>query len=212
MSDCGVCGNMRGFSMPNVESVTDTHDKYIGERETSPANPANPAAREARDLASIDADGFLALIAAIQAERGPLSLSGLREADAPEDWLPHLAGFYRAVAFLSRCQVRQSKGRWPSSYTLKHQAEVLAPHTYVANGVLIAAAIALELPWINGALKYGHGQNAEVGVIVPKALQSLEPRSHSGGGGVPKSWLSLPVGAAAAREKIALPSSGPKHP
>lgn len=135
----------------------------------------------------LSADEFLALIAAIQAEHGPISLSGLREADAPEDWLAHLAGFHRAVAFLSRCQLRQSKGRWPSSYTLKHQAEVLAPHTYVANGVLIAAAIALELPWINGALKYGHGQNAEVGVIVPKALQSLEPRSHSGGGGVPKS-------------------------
>lgn len=171
-----------------------------------------PTVRETHDLATIDADAFLELIAVIQAEHGPLSLSGLREADGAEDWLIHLAGFHRAVAFLSRCQVRQSKGRWPSSYGLKHQAEALPPHTYVPNGALIAAAIALGLPWINGRLKYRHGQNAEVGVIVPKAMQSLEPRPFGPATPSPsKSWLSLPVGAAAACEKITLPSSGPEH-
>ncbi|NTZ44051.1 hypothetical protein G7A66_13375 [Altererythrobacter sp. SALINAS58] len=158
-----------------------------GKKEGDSGSRASRASIAGAPSQPLSPEAYLELIAAIRAEHSPLALSGFREA-GDEDWLAHQAGFERAVAFLRCCQVKERKGRWPCSYTLKHMAEVKDPlcpsraaHTYVANGVLIAAAIALGFPFIRHRDKFGVGQNADFGLTVPKQLQALEPRSIGAG-------------------------------
>jgi hypothetical protein len=53
--------------------------------------------------------------------------------------------FIRAVDFLSKLGRRKSMNRKRSSYGLKHDAESMSGD-YVANGMMIAAALAMGLP------------------------------------------------------------------